>query len=260
MTDVSVAPLPLEGRKAIVTGAGRGGRGIGRGIALALARAGADVIITSRTNVADADAVAAAVVELGRQGIAVTCDVSDPASVDALFERAQEAWGRVDILVNNAGITRDGLLLRMSEDAWDSVLDSNLKGTFLCTRAAAKRMVKQRSGRIINVTSVMGQVGNPGQANYSASKAGIIGFTRTVAGELGSRGITVNAVAPGFIESQMTDGIEGERREHVEKRVPLGRLGTPEDIGAVVAFLASDAASYITGQTITVDGGMTAVV
>jgi len=249
--------VALEGKKAIVTGAGRGGRGIGAGIAVALARAGADVIITARSNPADAEAVAEAVRALGREGIAVTCDVSDSASVDALFERAQEVWGRVDILVNNAGITRDGLLLRMSEEAWDSVLDANLKGTFLCTRAAAKRMVKQRAGRIINITSVMGQVGNPGQANYSASKAGIIGFTRTVAKELGSRGITVNAVAPGFIETQMTDAIEGERREGVLKEIPLARLGTPEDIGATVAFLASDAASYITGQTITVDGGMT---
>lgn len=251
--------LSLEGKKAIVTGAGRGGRGIGRGIALALAAAGADVIITARTSIADAEAVAGAVAALGRQGIALTCDVSDTASVEALFERAKAEWGRVDILVNNAGITRDGLLLRMTDDAWDTVLDSNLKGTFLCTRAASKLMVKQKYGRIINITSVMGQVGNPGQANYSASKAGIIGFTRSVAGELGSRGITVNAVAPGFIETQMTDAIEGERRDSVVKEIPTGRLGTPEDIGAAVAFLASDAASYITGQTITVDGGMTAV-
>jgi len=249
--------LSLEGKKAIVTGAGRGGRGIGRGIALALAQAGADVIITARTNIADAEAVAEAVTEAGRQGIAVACDVSETPSVEALFDRAKEAWGRVDIVVNNAGITRDGLLLRMTDDAWDAVLDSNLKGTFLCTRSASKIMVKQKYGRIINITSVMGQVGNAGQANYSASKAGIIGFTRTVAKELGSRGITVNAVAPGFIDTQMTEMIEGENRETVLKRIPLGRLGTPEDIGATVAFLASDAASYITGQTITVDGGMT---
>jgi 3-oxoacyl-[acyl-carrier protein] reductase len=179
------------------------------------------------------------------------------ASVDALFEQAKAEFGKVDILVNNAGITRDGLLLRMGEDAWDAVLDANLKGTFLCTRAAAKLMVRQRSGRIINITSVMGQVGNPGQANYSASKAGIIGFTRTVARELASRGVTVNAVAPGFIDTQMTDAIEGEMREAALSKIPLGRLGTPEDVGAVVAFLASDAASYITGQTVTVDGGMT---
>jgi 3-oxoacyl-[acyl-carrier protein] reductase len=163
----------------------------------------------------------------------------------------------LDILVNNAGLTRDGLLLRMSEDNWDAVLDANLKGTFLCTQAAAKRMIKARTGRIINITSIMGQIGNPGQANYSASKAGIIGFTRTVARELGSRGVTVNAVAPGFIETQMTDLISGELRDKTLERIPLGRLGTPEDVGAVVAFLASDEAEYITGQTLTVDGGMT---
>lgn len=247
----------LAGKAAIVTGAGRGGRGIGRGIALALAAAGADVLITARTNVADAEAVAEAVRELGRKGIAAACDVTDAASVDALFERAKAEFGKVDILVNNAGITRDGLLLRMSEENWDAVLDSNLKGTFLCTRAAAKLMIKQRSGRIINITSVMGQVGNPGQANYSASKAGIIGFTRTVARELGSRGVTVNAVAPGFIETQMTDAIEGGLREKTLEKIPLGRLGSPEDVGAVVTFLASDAAGYVTGQTLTVDGGMT---
>jgi 3-oxoacyl-[acyl-carrier protein] reductase len=249
--------LSLEGKKAIVTGAGRGGRGIGAGIVAALAQAGADVIVTARTNIADAEAVAQAVSDLGRQGIAVTCDVSDSTSVESLFDRAKSEWGRVDILVNNAGITKDGLLLRMTDDAWDSVLDANLKGTFLCTRAVAKLMVKQRAGRIINITSVMGQVGNPGQANYSASKAGIIGFTRTVARELGSRGITVNAVAPGFIETQMTDVMSGDLRDAAVGKIPLGRLGTPEDVGNIVAFLASDAASYITGQTVTVDGGMT---
>jgi 3-oxoacyl-[acyl-carrier protein] reductase len=249
--------VTLAGKKAIVTGAGRGGKGIGRGIALALAKAGADVLITARTNIADAEAVAGAVRETGREGVAFACDVADPASVDALFARAQEAFGRVDVLVNNAGITRDGLLVRMSEDDWDAVLDSNLKGTFLCTRAAAKLMMKQRAGRIVNVTSIMGLVGNPGQANYSASKAGIIGFTRTVARELGSRGVTVNAVAPGFIETQMTDGLKEEQRAAVLAKVPLARLGTPEDVGGVVAFLASDAAAYMTGQVLTVDGGMT---
>ena len=251
------AGLPLEGKIAIVTGAGRGGRGIGRGIALVLAQAGADIAITARTNIADAEAVAEAVTELGRRALPIQCDVSDAASVESLFESAQQAWGKVDILVNNAGLTKDGLLLRMSEEAWDSVLDANLKGTFLCTRAAAKRMIKQRSGRIINITSIMGQIGNPGQANYSASKAGIIGFTRTIARELGSRNITVNAVAPGFIDTQMTDAIGDELRESTRAKIPLGRLGTPEDVGAVVAFLASDAAAYITGQTLTVDGGMT---
>lgn len=247
----------LDGKTAIVTGAGRGGKGIGRGIALALAEAGADVVITARTNIADAEAVAEAVTALGRKSLAVVCDVSDAASVEALFERTRQEFGRVDILVNNAGITRDKLLLRMGDDDWDSVMDANLKGTFLCTRTAAKLMIKQRSGRIVNITSIMGQVGNPGQANYSASKAGIIGFTRTVARELGGRGVTVNAVAPGFIETQMTDALPEDLKNTTLGRIPLGRLGTPEDVGATVVFLASDAASYITGQTLTVDGGMT---
>lgn len=240
-----------------MTGAGRGGRGIGRGIALALAQAGADVLITARTNVADAEAVAEAVRETGTKGVAATCDVADAASVEKLFATAIAELGRVDVLVNNAGITRDGLLLRMSEDDWDAVLNANLKGTFLCTRTAAKIMIKQRWGRIINITSVMGQVGNPGQANYSASKAGIIGFTRTVARELGGRNVTVNAVAPGFIETNMTDALSETVRAEVLKKIPLGRLGSPDDIGGAVAFLASDAAAYITGQVITVDGGMT---
>jgi 3-oxoacyl-[acyl-carrier protein] reductase len=248
---------PLLGKVAIVTGAGRGGRGVGWGIALALAQAGADVLITARSNRPDAEAVAEAVREAGTRGVAAQCDVVDAASVEKLFTQAVAELGRVDILVNNAGITRDGLLLRMGEDDWDAVLDANLKGTFLCTRAAAKLMIKQRSGRIINITSIMGQIGNAGQANYSASKAGIIGFTRTVARELGSRNITVNAVAPGFIETHMTESLNETARAEVLKKVPLGRLGAPDDVGGVVAFLASDAAAYITGQTITVDGGMT---
>jgi len=247
----------LEGKRAIVTGAGRGGRGIGRGIAIALAQAGADVLVTARTNRDDAEAVAEAVRALGRKGIAGSCDVTVQASVDAMFAQAQSELGGVDILVNNAGITRDSLLLRMSEEDWDAVLDSNLKGTFLCTRAAVKIMMKQRSGRIINITSVMGLIGNPGQANYSASKAGIIGFTRTIAREIGARNITVNAVAPGFIETQMTDAFKEEQRMGILAKVPLGRLGTPEDVGGAVAFLASPAASYITGQVLTVDGGLT---
>ncbi len=247
----------LHGKTAVVTGAGRGGRGIGGGIALALARAGADVLITARTNVADAESVAEAVRQEGTKGVAASCDVVDAASVENLFATAVRELGRVDILVNNAGITRDGLLLRMSEDDWDAVLDANLKGTFLCTRTAAKLMIKQRWGRIINITSVMGQIGNPGQANYSASKAGIVGFTRTVARELGSRNVTVNAVAPGFIETNMTDALNETVRAEVLKKIPLGRLGSPDDVGGAVAFLASDAAAYITGQIITVDGGMT---
>jgi 3-oxoacyl-[acyl-carrier protein] reductase len=249
--------MSLEGKIAIVTGAGRGGRGIGRGIALALANAGANIAITARTNIADAEAVADAVRETGRTALAIQCDVSDAASVESLFATVKEQLGRVDILVNNAGITRDTLLLRMSEDDWDGVLDANLKGTFLCTRAAAKLMLKQKYGRIINITSVNGQVGSPGQANYSASKAGMIGFTKSVARELASRNITVNAVAPGFIDTQMTDFVSGDSREKLLEKIPLGRFGSAEDVGAAVAFLASEAASYITGQTLTVDGGLT---
>lgn len=249
--------MSLDGKIAIVTGAGRGGRGIGRGIALALAQAGADVVITARTNVADAEAVAEAVRETGRRALAVQCDVSESVSVESLFATVKEQFGRVDILVNNAGITRDTLLLRMSEEDWDAVLDANLKGTFLCTRAATKVMLKQKFGRIINITSVNGQVGSPGQANYSASKAGMIGFTKSVAREVASRGITVNAVAPGFIDTQMTDFVSGDARETLLAKIPVGRFGTAEDVGAAVAFLASDAASYMTGQVLTVDGGLT---
>ena len=257
---MDLSAFSLENKNAIVTGAGRGGQGIGRGIALALAHAGANVVITSRTNIADAEAVAGEVTrETGRKAWAVLCDVSDNASVENLFTTAKGEFGAnpFDILVNNAGITKDGLLLRMSDEAWDDVIAANLKGTFLCTRAAAKIMIKQRAGRIINITSVMGQIGNPGQANYSASKAGIIGFTRTVARELGSRNVTVNAVAPGFIQTQMTSEIAETAQAGILSKIPLSRLGTPGDVGQVVAFLASPAASYITGQILTVDGGMT---
>jgi 3-oxoacyl-[acyl-carrier protein] reductase len=247
----------LTGRVAVVTGAGRGGRGIGRGIAVALAAAGADVVITARTNIADAEAVAAECIALGVKSMAVVADIVDEASVEALFKTTMESFGRVDILVNNAGITRDTLLLRMSVDQWDSVIDANLKGAFLCSRAASKIMLRQKSGRIVNIASVNGLRGSAGQTNYSASKAGLIGFSRSLAKELASRGITVNVVAPGFIDTQMTDGFEGDAREQLLKTIPLGRFGQSEDVGAAVAFLASNAASYITGQVLTVDGGVT---
>ena len=247
----------LTGRVAVVTGAGRGGRGIGRGIAVALAAAGADVVITARTNIADAEAVAAECIALGVKSMAVVADIVDEASVEALFKTTMESFGRVDILVNNAGITRDTLLLRMSVDQWDSVIDANLKGAFLCSRAASKIMLRQKSGRIVNIASVNGLRGSAGQTNYSASKAGLIGFSRSLAKELASRGITVNVVAPGFIDTQMTDGFEGDAREQLLKTIPLGRFGQAEDVGAAVAFLASNAASYITGQVLTVDGGLT---
>ena len=247
----------LTGRVAVVTGAGRGGRGIGRGIAVALASAGADVVITARTNIADAEAVAAECIALGVKSMAVVADIVDEASVEALFKTTMESFGRVDILVNNAGITRDTLLLRMSVDQWDSVIDANLKGAFLCSRAASKIMLRQKSGRIVNIASVNGLRGSAGQTNYSASKAGLIGFSRSLAKELASRGITVNVVAPGFIDTQMTDGFEGDAREQLLKTIPLGRFGQAEDVGAAVAFLASSAASYITGQVLNVDGGVT---
>jgi len=247
----------LAGRVAVVTGAGRGGRGIGRGIAVALAAAGADVVITARTNIADAEAVAAECSALGVKSLAVVADISDESSVESLFKTTMDSFGRVDILVNNAGITRDTLLLRMSTEQWDSVIDANLKGAFLCSRAASKIMLRQKSGRIVNIASVNGLRGSAGQTNYSASKAGLIGFSRSLAKELASRGITVNVVAPGFIDTQMTDAFEGEAREQLLKTIPLGRFGQAEDVGAAVAFFASPAASYITGQVLTVDGGLT---
>lgn len=247
----------LAGRVAVVTGAGRGGRGIGRGIAVALAASGADVVITARTNIADAEAVAAECTALGVKSLAVVADISDESSVESLFKTTMDSFGRVDILVNNAGITRDTLLLRMSTEQWDSVIDANLKGAFLCSRAASKIMLRQKSGRIVNIASVNGLRGSAGQTNYSASKAGLIGFSRSLAKELASRGITVNVVAPGFIDTQMTDAFEGEAREQLLKMIPLGRFGQAEDVGAAVAFFASPSASYITGQVLTVDGGLT---
>ncbi len=247
----------LAGRVAVVTGAGRGGRGIGRGIAVALAAAGADVVITARTNIADAESVAAECTALGVKSLAVVADISDESSVESLFKTTMDSFGRVDILVNNAGITRDTLLLRMSTEQWDSVIDANLKGAFLCSRAASKIMLRQKSGRIVNIASVNGLRGSAGQTNYSASKAGLIGFSRSLAKELASRGITVNVVAPGFIDTQMTDAFEGEAREQLLKMIPLGRFGQAEDVGAAVAFFASPSASYITGQVLTVDGGLT---
>jgi len=247
----------LAGQVAIVTGAGRGGRGIGRGIAVALATAGADVVITARTNIADAEAVAAECSALGVRSKAVVADITDEASVESLFKTTMESFGRVDVLVNNAGITRDTLLLRMSTEQWDSVIDANLKGAFLCSRAASKIMLRQKSGRIVNIASVNGLRGSAGQTNYSASKAGLVGFSRSLAKELASRGITVNVVAPGFIDTQMTDAFEGEAREQLLKMIPLGRFGQAEDVGAAVAFFASPSASYITGQVLTVDGGLT---
>jgi 3-oxoacyl-[acyl-carrier protein] reductase len=243
---------PLENQLAVVTGAGRG---IGRAIALKFAAEGADVVCLSRT-AENAEKVAGEIRSLGRRAWAHAVDVADAASVSAAAERILADCPRVDILVNNAGVTRDGLLLRMSEADWDTVLDTNLKGAFLVTKAFSRVMLKQRSGRIINITSVIGLIGNAGQCNYAASKAGLIGFTQSCARELASRGITVNALAPGFIETDMTADLKEDMRAALLKQIPLGTLGAVEDIAGAALFLASPAARYITGQVLAVDGGM----
>jgi 3-oxoacyl-[acyl-carrier protein] reductase len=241
----------LQGKVAIVTGASRG---IGRAIALALAAEGAAVAVNYANSRGAADAVVAEIQAMGADAIAFQADVSQPDQVTGFVAAVMEKWGRVDVLVNNAGITRDTLLLRMDLAQWQAVIDLNLTGVFLCTKAISKIMLKQRSGRIINIASVSGQMGLPGQANYSAAKAGVIGFTKSIAKELATRSITVNAIAPGFISTDMTEGLEAEE---ILKAIPLGRYGEPEDIAGMVRFLASDpAAAYITGQTFNVDGGM----
>lgn len=242
----------LEGQVAIVTGASRG---IGRAIAVALAGEGAKVVVNYASSASAAEEVVAEIKGKGGEAIAIHGDVSQEAQVDSLIKSTVDIWGRVDVLVNNAGITRDTLLLRMKLEDWQSVIDLNLTGVFLATRAVSKIMLKQKSGRIINIASVAGQMGNPGQANYSAAKAGVIGFTKTVAKEMASRGITVNAVAPGFIATDMTADLKNT--DEILKFIPLGRYGQPGDIAGMVKFLAADpAAAYITGQVFNVDGGM----
>src|SRR3954470_23941476 len=242
----------LENQIAVVTGAGRG---IGRAIALKFANAGADVVCISRTQ-ENSDKVANEIRTLGRKAWAFAVDVADSNAVAAAAEKILADCGKVDILVNNAGVTRDGLLMRMSDADWDAVLNTNLKGAFLFTKAFTRAFAKQRSGRIINVASIIGLIGNAGQANYAASKAGLIGFTQSVAKELGSRGITVNALAPGFVETDMTAVLKEEFKVELLKRIPLNSLGQPEDIAAAALFLASPGARYVTGQVLTVDGGM----
>jgi 3-oxoacyl-[acyl-carrier protein] reductase len=249
---MSASSPSLAGQVAVVTGASRG---IGRAVAIALAVAGAQVVVNYARSSTAADEVVAEIVAAGGSAVAIQADVSQADQVDGLINGTLKQFGRVDVLVNNAGITRDTLLLRMKLEDWQAVIDLNLTGVFLCTRAVAKIMLKQRSGRIINIASVAGQMGNPGQANYSAAKAGVIGFTKTVAKELASRGITANAVAPGFIETDMTDDLGNT--DEIRKFIPLGRFGQPEDIAGMVRFLAADpAAAYITGQVFNVDGGM----
>lgn len=245
--------MNLTGKVALVTGASRG---IGQATAIELAKAGADIVVNFIGNEAVAQETVEKIEALGRKAIKIKANVGDADDVQAMVDEAVAAFGHIDILVNNAGITRDGLLIRMKDSDWDEVLNINLKGVYLVTKAVAKLMVKQRAGRIINMTSVSGVTGNVGQANYAAAKAGVIGFTKTCAKELAARGITVNAVAPGFIETAMTDVLPEKIKEGIAATVPFGRMGQPEEIASVVTFLASDFASYITGQVLNVDGGM----
>lgn len=245
--------MRLKDKVAVVTGAGRG---IGRGVALALAAEGAKVVVNYSRSAEAAEQVVAEIAAQGGEAMALQADVADATQTEAMMKATLERFGRIDILVNNAGVTRDKLLLRMTEEDWDAVLDTNLKGAFLCTKAIVSNLIKQKSGVIVNIGSVNGKVGSAGQANYSASKAGLVGFTKALAKELGSRNIRVNAVAPGFVETDMTDALKEELREAVVKQIPLGRLGKTEDIARVVVFLCSEDAAYIQGEVITVDGGL----
>ena len=245
--------MNLSQKVAVVTG---GSRGIGRAVCLELARQGANVVLCYAGSAASAAETVEQCQKLGGKALAVQCNVAVEADVQSMMSQALSEFGRIDILVNNAGITRDGLMMSMKEDAFDAVIDTNLKGTFLCMKAVCRPMMKQRYGRIINLSSVVGLHGNAGQVNYSASKAGVIGMTKSVAKELASRGITANAVAPGFIDTDMTAALSEQVRDTLLKEIPAGRLGAVEDVAKVVAFLASDDAAYVTGQVIAVDGGM----
>ena len=242
----------LTGKVAVVTGASRG---IGKAVALELAGQGARIVASAR-NLGLLEALVAEIRSAGGEAVAVAGDISAAADADQLIASAVEAYGRVDILVNNAGITRDGLLLRMKDEDWDAVLDTNLKGAFLCIRAAARVMTRQKSGRIINLSSVVGEMGNAGQVNYCASKAGLLGLTKATAKELARRNVTVNAITPGFILTDMTDGLSEKAREALIAQIPLGRLGSAADVAHGVAFLASEQAAYITGQVLGINGGM----
>ncbi len=244
--------MSLQGKVALVTGSAQG---IGKSIALALSGNGADCII-SDVNLEMAENTAEEIRASGRKSIALKANVADSGEVSDMIKKGIDELGKIDILVNNAGITRDGLLMRMKDEDWDLVLSINLKGSFLCSKAVARPMMKQRSGRIINIASIVGAMGNVGQANYVASKAGLIGLTKTIARELASRGITCNAVAPGFIDTAMTQSLPEDVKENLYAQIPMGKLGTPEDVAGAVRFLASDEAAYVTGQVIHVNGGM----
>jgi len=245
--------MDLTGKTAVVTG---GSRGIGRAICIELAKQGANVVVNYSGSEDKAKQVVSEIEDLGVKAIAIQANVADSAAVDAMMKQTIEVFGTLDILVNNAGITRDNLLMRMKEQEWDDVVDTNLKGVFLCTKAVTRQMMKQRAGRIINISSIVGVAGNPGQANYVAAKAGVIGLTKTCAQELASRNILVNAIAPGFITTEMTDSLPEELKEAMLKQIPLAKLGQPEDVAKAVVFFASDNANYITGQTLHIDGGL----
>ena len=244
--------MKLEGKVALVTGAAQG---IGKAVALLLARNGADIVV-SDINPEKAEETANEIKSIGRNALAIQGNVANWNDVERMVEAILEKFAKIDILVNNAGITRDKLILRMTEEDWDAVLDVNLKGTFHCTKAVVRHMAKQRSGKIVNIASVVGEMGNAGQANYSASKAGVIGLTKTVAREFAQRGININAIAPGYIQTPMTDALPEKAKEELKKLIPMERLGKPEDVAEAVLFLVSEESSYITGQVLNVNGGI----